>query len=96
MKPWNRDWRPWLYAICHMGAGPTMLAFVVWIVWPVRNKCFPGHESTCLSISEKAMTGGLLILGLVTLGLVIRSAIRSLRGTIGDVTVEAESHEEDR
>ncbi len=84
-----------MYGIAHMGAGPTMLLFVVWIVWPVRNKCFPGHEATCLTISEKAMTGGLLILGLVTLGLVIRSAIRSLKGSVGDVTIEAESHEGD-
>jgi len=95
MKPPAAEWRTWLYAALHAASAPIMLAFVIWLMVPVRHGCPAGHERFCLEISDRAILGGLVIVGLVVAGFVIRSAIRNLKGSAAGISFEAESHQEE-
>lgn len=95
MRPPDDRWRIWGYFAGYLLAGPSMLAFVVWIIWPIRAACPRGHERLCLEISERAIIGGLGLAGLVILGLVVRNTIRNLRAQgPGGWSIDATSHEE--
>lgn len=97
MKPPPADWRAWGYFLAFLLAGPVMLAFVIWLLLPVRDACPAGHQRFCLEIADRAILGGLVIGGLVVLGLVVRTTIRNLKGSAGagGVSIEAESHRDD-
>ncbi len=89
-------WRAWLYGICMLVGAVVFTGFAIWLVVLIRWDWPAGTEGQRLDILGRALMGTLAGAGLVLLGLVIRSNIRTLKGSAGadGLSIEAESHED--
>lgn len=81
--------RAWLYAVAWLGGGVASCAFAVWLVTLIRWDWPADRAEQQLAILGNALTGALILMGLVMLGLSIRNAIRNIKGSAGPVSFEA-------
>lgn len=95
MKIPNADWRPWLYAVAWLAGGVALTGLSVWLIWLVRYGWPAGTEETRLGILGVALymtlTGPLLVM----IGLGLRNAIRTLKGSAGVASLEISGHDHD-
>ena len=93
MKIPHADWRPWLYAVAWLAGGIVLTGLSIWLVHLVRYDWPAGTEETRLGILGVALymtlTGPLLVM----IGLGLRNAIRTLKGTAGVASVEISGHD---
>ena len=85
--------RAWLYAVAWLGGGVASCAFAVWLVTLIRWDWPADRAEQQLTILGNALTGALILMGLVMLGLSLRNAIRNIKGTIGGASIEANGQE---
>ena len=81
--------RAWLYAVAWLGGGVASCAFAVWLVTLIRWDWPADRAEQQLAILGNALTGALILMGLVMLGLSLRNAIRNIKGSAGPVSFEA-------
>ena len=72
--------RAWLYAVAWLGGGVASCAFAVWLVTLIRWDWPADRAEQQLAILGNALTGALILMGLVMLGLSLRNAIRNIKG----------------
>ena len=87
--------RAWLYALAWLGGGIASCAFAVWLVTLIRWDWPADRAEQQLAILGNALTGALILMGLVMLGLSLRNAIRNIKGSAGPVSFEADGHRGD-
>lgn len=85
--------RAWLYAIAWLGGGVASCAFAVWLVTLIRWDWPADRAEQQLAILGNALTGALILMGLVMLGLSLRNAIRNIKGSAGPVSFEADGRD---
>lgn len=89
----SQEKRAWLYGIAWLGGGVASCAFAVWLVTLIRWDWPADRAEQQLAILGNALTGALILMGLVMLGLSLRNAIRNIKGSAGPVSFEADGHE---
>ena len=97
MTPPDSRWRAWIYGLCMLAGGVVFTGYSIWLVVLIRWDWPAGTEAQRLGILGNALIGTLAGAGLVLLGLVVRSNIRTLKGSAGadGVSFEAQSHRDD-
>ena len=88
----SQEKRAWLYGIAWLGGGVASCAFAVWLVTLIRWDWPADRAEQQLAILGNALTGALILMGLVMLGLSLRNAIRNIKGSAGPVSFEADGH----
>lgn len=79
-----------MYGIAWLGGGVASCAFAVWLVTLIRWDWPADRAEQQLAILGNALTGALILMGLVMLGLSLRNAIRNIKATLpGGSSVEA-------
>lgn len=81
--------RAWLYGLAWLGGGIAAGAFAVWLVTLIRWDWPAGFEEQRIAILGNALYGMIALMGLVTLGLSIRNAIRTIKGSVAGASIEA-------
>lgn len=81
--------RAWFYGLAWLGGGIAAGAFAVWLVTLIRWDWPSDLAEQQLTILGNALYGMIALMGLVTLGLSIRNAIRNIKGSIGAASLEA-------
>lgn len=89
----GQEKRAWLYGIAWLGGGVASCAFAVWLVTLIRWDWPADRAEQQLAILGNALTGALILMGLVMLGLSLRNAIRNIKGSAGPVSFEADGHD---
>lgn len=90
----GQEKRAWLYGIAWLGGGVASCAFAVWLVTLIRWDWPADRAEQQLAILGNALTGALILMGLVMLGLSLRNAIRNIKGSAGPVSFEADGHDQ--
>ena len=88
----GQEKRAWLYGIAWLGGGIASCAFAIWLVTLIRWDWPADRAEQQLAILGNALIGCLALMGLVMLGLSLRSAIRNIKGSAGPVSFEADGH----
>ncbi len=87
--------RAWLYGVAWLAGGVAACAFSLWLVTLIRWDWPAETDAQRLTILGNALYGTLAIMGLVTLGLTMRSAIRNFKMSAGAMSAEASGHDGD-
>jgi hypothetical protein len=94
-QPPNPDWRPWIYAVAWLSGGVVLTGLSLWLILLVRYDWPQGTEEQRLGILGVALymtlTGPLLVM----IGLGLRNAIRTLKGSAGVASLEISGHDHD-
>lgn len=85
----GQEKRAWLYGIAWLGGGIFAGVFAIWLVTLIRWDWPADRAEQQLTILGNALYGMIGLMGLVTLGLCIRNAIRTIKGSAGPVSFEA-------
>ena len=86
----GQEKRAWLYSLAWLGGGIA----AGWGVWHLigiftHGPWAEGTQAQRLGILGEIATSLLILMGLVTLGLSLRNAIRNIKGSAGPVSFEA-------
>lgn len=98
MKPPAVEWRRWLYTMAMLGGGVAMTALAIWLITLVRWGWTASNAPQQLAILGNALLLAMGGAGLVLLGLLLRTTIRSIKGSAGadGFSLEADSHQEEQ
>jgi len=87
--------RAWIYAISWIGGGVAAGAGVWGLVDILISKIWDvSTQGQRIDILGSIANGLLVIMGLTTLGLTLRNAIRNIKGSVGPVNFEASRDKE--
>lgn len=90
------DIRAWFYGLLWMGAGIAAGGFAAWLISSIRWGWPAERAEQQLTILGNALYAMIAIMALVTLGLSIRNAIRTIKGTLpGGGSFEANGRDGD-
>lgn len=92
-RPPDPQWRPWLYTMAWLGGGMAATLLAIWIITLIRYNWPGGTEALQLGILGNALYLVLSIPILVMVGLGLRNAIRSIKGTAGVGSFEVSGHD---
>jgi hypothetical protein len=95
MKPPSAEWRAWIYGAAWLTGGIALTGLSIWMVSLIRYDWPRGTELKRLDILGIALymllTGPLLVM----IGLGLRNAIRTIKGTAAGASLEVSGHETD-
>ena len=88
MKLPTPEWRAWIYMVAWLGSGIAAYALAIWLIVLVRYGWPAATASQRLDIIGNTLFGVIGIVALVALGLTMRNAIRSIKGTAGGASID--------